>query len=190
MGLIDTSVVVPRRGYILTRSVSATPTVPTAANLDSFAANTTTPFGGYTNFGHTQRETPLEFGQEGGGSEVLGTWQNESLLEEIEATSDYLLLRSVQLRDPNVLKLYHGGGTVGAGFYDVPDTPAAQELDTLVVVLDARGPLGLWIPKASVRREDAMSWDPKAMVGIPLRFTFLKNGSQPKIRWISDAFTV
>ncbi len=188
MALTDTAVLQPGTGAVFT-GVVGTATKWTVSNLTAFASAGTIP-SGWTHLGHTSLEDVLTFGQDGGETEVKGSWQNKALREiQTEAPVDYFVVPSLQF-DNDVLALYYGGGDVSvADEFGVPDTATIQEKAvTLVMVDGTSGPIALYAPKASIRREDAMEFDPAEFTTIPLRFTPLKYSTNKKAYWIGDRF--
>lgn len=185
MALTDSAVLVPGVGHVLAGAVDATK--PALADLTAFAANTATLPTGFTNLGHTSIDDVLTFGQEGGDTEVKGSWQNSSLREVItEATVDYFVIPALQV-DNDVLTLYYGGGTITtANEFHVPDSPVPQEKAICVIMLDGSTPVALYIAKCSIRREDAPEFATDDFTKWPLRFTPLKSGSTAKMIWIAD----
>lgn len=150
---------------------------------------TTTPggIGTLDELGHTDLDEVLAFGSEGGETEVKGSWQNKTLREVLtSAAVDYFVVRSLQVKDNDVLSLYYGGGDATvADEFSLPDTPAIQERAVLVVMLDSGGPVGLWIPRAGIRREAEIGVAADSFTTIPLRVTFLKASGLPRATWIA-----
>ena len=189
MALLDTSVVLPGTGHLLTKTVpTGASTPPTLAQVQAFAADTSVLPAGYTNFGHTGVEP--EFGSDGGETEVKPTWQNAAFDEVTTSEAvDYFIAKSCQIGDPEVLTAYYGGGTQGAGFFDAPLTSIVQERDFLLVMFGRRGAVGLWVPRVSVRKEGPIEVSTTEFIQLPLRFTFLQKTGAPRLRWIHQNFT-
>jgi hypothetical protein len=187
MALNDDAVLVPGKAHILTGTVGAV-TKPTLAALTTFAGDTATPPAGFTDIGHTDLEDVLTFGQEGGETEVKGSWQNPSLRETTTAEAiDYYVIKSLQVLDNDALTLYFGGGDATvANEFALPDSPAPQERAALVVFLDGATPLGFFTPKVSIRREDAIEVANDDFMKMPLRFTVVKASGEKKAIWIGD----
>ena len=160
---------------VLDFTTGATATVSTALN-------------GWTMLGHTSREDLPEFGNEGGDSEVKGTWQNATLKEvQTEAISDYVVIKINQI-DRSTFLLYYGPSSTPSvpGVYGVAGNPVAVERALLVVIVDGDVNLGFNAPKASFKREDAFELATDEFAAFPVRATFLKHGTRDLYRWISE----
>lgn len=143
---------------------------------------------GWRNVGHTSRGDLPEFGFDGGDTEVKGTWQNESLREVVtDPVADYLTLMLHQF-DTSTFELYYGSNaSVTPGVFSVANgsgTPLEKAL--LVVIVDGANKVGFYSPKASLRRDDAISLSADEFAQLPVRATFLKHLSAPKFDWIAD----
>jgi hypothetical protein len=187
MALTDSAVLIPGVGSIWT-GVVGTATKPTTTVLNTFVSAGTVP-SGWTNIGHTSLADILAPGQDGGDSEVKGSWQNASLRTVITSTAvDYFVIKSLQLKDNTVLSLYYGGGDATVtNEFGVPDSPAATELATCIVMVDGTDPTCIYMPKASWLRDDSMEFDPTEFTTAPLRVTALKYNTNKRIYWINDA---
>lgn len=187
MALDDAAVLLPGKAHIWTGTVG-TATKPTLAQLQTFAGDTATIPAGWADIGHTDLDDVLAFGQEGGETEVKGSWQNPSLRETTTAEAvDYYVIKSLQVLDNDALTLYFGGGDATvANEFALADTPAPQERAAVVVFLDGSTPLGFYTPKVSIRREDAIEVASDDWVKMPLRFTVVKASGQKKAIWIAD----
>jgi hypothetical protein len=189
VALTDAAVLVPGVGSIWT-GVVGTATKPTITQLNTFATAGTIP-SGWTNLGHTSLDDILAPGQDGGDTEVKGSWQNPSLRTVItESSVDYFVIKALQV-DNTTLGLYYGGGDATvANEFGVPDSPAATELATTIVMLDGTTPTAIYMPKASWLREDEMEFDSAEFTTIPLRVTALKYNTLKRIYWINDSLGI
>lgn len=186
MPLTDTATVVAGFGHIWTGTVG-TATKPTLANLNTFVSAGTVP-ATWTHFGHTDEEDPLAFGQDGGDSTVLRSWQTVSLRTSTDPTTDYFTIKSLQLLDNAVLNLYYGGGDATVqNEFALPDSPAPVERAVAVVIIDGTTPACFYVPRASIIRDDAMEFAVDDKTKVPLRFTILQASGQKRAIWISDA---
>lgn len=143
---------------------------------------------GWRNVGHTSRGDLPEFGYDGGDTEVKGTWQNESLREVVtDPVADYLTLMLHQF-DTESFELYYGSNaSVTPGVFSVANgsgTPVEKAL--LVVIVDGDNKVAFYSPKASLRRDDAISLSADEFAQLPVRATFLKHLSAPKFDWIAE----
>jgi hypothetical protein len=182
----DDAVILPVTAHICTGTVG-TAVKPTLAELETFRSSgwVTTPTG-FTDIGHTNIDEIVAFGSDGGDSEVKGSLQNKTLREILTSEAvDYLTVQSLQVKDNTVLSLYYGGGDASvADEFSLPDTPAIQERALLVAIDDPGGVLGLFVYRASVKRDDTISMPSDDFSTVPLRFTYLKATGQPKATWI------
>lgn len=160
-------------------------------DLDTSGAGSTvavkTALNGWTMVGHTSREEMPEFGQDGGDTEVRGTWQNVALREvQTEAQADYLTINVNQV-DRQTFTLYYGAesGPSVPGVFDVSGNAGPSERAILIVIVDGDLKLGFTARKASVRRADAISLATDDFMALPIRATFTKHGAHPLYRWIS-----
>lgn len=186
MALNNNSVVVPSRGYIFFAPVGTAE--PTPAAIEAFDPETGT-MAGWTSAGHTSRDELPSWGFDGGDTSVLGSWQNSALREVVtEAATDYVTWNSLQFDEDN-LRLYYsqaagGGATIGRfGVVNSPTAPIEQAL--LIIIVDGGTNIGFYANKASIRREDAIELEIDGFAALPLRATFLKNGSADLYAWIS-----
>lgn len=188
MPIDDDAVLLPSTAHFLVGAAGAT--APTWTAVKSYIT------GGFsgtltdlTDIGHTTLDEVVAFGADGGDSDVKGSLQNKSLRETVTSEAvDYLTVTSLQIKSGEILNLYYGGGTEAAGTFDTPDTPLTQERALLIAIADAGGPAALWVTRSSVRRDDTISMPGDDFSTVPLRFTFLKQSGQPKVRWMSDNF--
>jgi hypothetical protein len=186
MALIDTSTVIPGVGHFLIAALGATD--PTWGDIEAFAADITDVPTGFEHFGHTDIDEVVAFDSEGGETEVKGSWQNPSLREVLtDAAVDYLVFRSLQVRDNDALTLFYGGGDVSvANQFGLPDNPAPQERYLVLVMMDAYGPIALRVPKASLRREGAMQVDRTDFIKMPIRATYLQASGKRRAYWMAE----
>lgn len=186
MALDDTAVLLPGTGAVFT-GVVGTAVKWSVAEMGTYQSAGTVK-SGWTHLGHTSLDDVLTFGQDGGDSEVKGSWQNSALREVItDQAIDFFTMKALQF-DNNTLSLYYGGGDATvADEFSIPDTATTQEKAVMLVMIDGTsGPVGLYAPKASIKRDDAMEFDASEFADIPLRFTPLKYLTNKKLYWISD----
>lgn len=183
--LKDAAPLVAGKAHWLVGSVD-TATQITQADLDAFAADTSDLPTGWTNVGHTDLDDVLTFGQDGGETDVKGSWQNPSLRETVTSEAiDYFVIKSIQVIDNDVLSLYFGGGDATvAGEFSLPDAPTPTEKASTIIFLDGDVVLGLYHPKVSIRREDAIEVAADDFTKLPLRATVLQKSGAKKGKWI------
>lgn len=185
MALNDSAVFTAARGFIFTAPVGTAS--PSVAEIDGF--DPATGLTGWENIGHTSREDLPEFGFDGGDTEVRGSWQNESLEEvQTEVVTDYVTINLHQFDDQG-LGLYYSteNASTEAGRFSVMTTTGKPLQRALcVVVMDGEDRIGFWAPKASMRREDAITMAVDEFAVLPIRATFLKQEGMPMFDWISE----
>lgn len=184
MALNDDAVITPAVGYILT-AAPGTPN-PSALEIDGFDPEEG--FVGWENLGHTSRDELPEFGFEGGDTEVRGTWQNASLRTvTTEAPVDSVVFQLHEMTAAG-LSLYYGPNVqVSDGELVVPDTPVdAVKRALLIVIKDGDTSIAFYAPNCDIRREEAVGMDIDGFMTLPIRATFLKSGSDPLYKWISN----
>ncbi len=186
MAQTDSAVLRPGTGHVLIGTVGV-PAKPTLSTLTTYAADTSVGITNWTDLGHTSLDDLPAFNQDGGDSEVKGSWQNQSLREIITAEAvDYITIKPLQV-DNNVLRLYYSGGTfTTANVFDTPDSSGTTERALLIVFLDGTTPVGFYAPRTSVRRDDAIEMANDDFATFPIRFTILKATGLPRSSWISS----
>lgn len=182
-------------GTNVTSGVTLGITVPFAgtitasgASLTGAGAGVSAATSGWRNIGHTSRGDLPEFGFDGGDTEVKGTWQNESLREVVtDPVADYLTLMLHQF-DTESFELYYGANaSVTPGVFSVANgTGAPVEKALLVIIVDGANKVGFYSPKASLRRDDAITLSADEFAQLPVRATFLKHLNLPKFDWIAE----
>lgn len=185
------AVVKAGRGYYWEKDATGVWAAVTVADLEAFVTDTATFPSGWSDFGHTDGEAPIAWGQEGGETEVFGSWQDPALVEAVTKDAvDYIIVSSLQFLDEARQKDYWGGGTSGAGFFDIPNIPTAREREILACAINFNGaPFGLQFPRVSIRRDDSFSLPTDGFAKMPLRMTLLSRAGAPRCRIISSRFT-
>jgi hypothetical protein len=192
--LNDDAIFTAAKGYIYIGEVG-TASVPTPALIQAFRNPGFDPDAadvlgtGWSHIGHTAREELPEFGFDGGEAETRGTWQNEAVKQVItEALVDYVTFNLHQF-DDQALSIYYGqANAAGAveGEFIVSGAPTAGvEKSLCMVMVDGDAAIGFYARKASLLREGAVTLAVDEFSALPLRATFLKDGSNPLYRWIS-----
>ena len=175
-------------GYVFFNAVgSAAPTPALRKTIDledtsDWAAT------GWNNIGHTSRNDMPEFGFDGGDTEMKGTWQRKRLreLETGDPVADYLTLQLQQF-DDTALALYYGANSSAtAGIFGVSGASVLPEHAFLVVIVDGAERLGFYAPKASVKRDDAISMPVDDFASLPIKATFLNHGTADLYQWINE----
>lgn len=184
MAINPNAVILPAKGYIYVAPVGQV--APTPAAVDTF--DPTVGVVGWDDLGHTARDELPVFGFDGGDTEVLGTWQNASFREVVtEVATDYVTFNAHQF-DEQTLGLYYGVTTPGTtdGVFEVDEvsvTPIEKAL--LIIITDGATNIALHASRVSIRREDSIELAVDEFAFMPLRATFLKNGTDPIMSWIS-----
>lgn len=185
MALDDAAVLVPGVGHLWLNTVGTARW--TYAQLNTYATTGVAP-ATWAELGHTDLDNPVSFGQDGGATDVKGSWQNPSLRQVITSQAiDSFVINAEQILDNVVLALYYGGGDASAtNEFAIPDNPVAQEKAGILVMLDGTVPLGMAFPKLSILRDDNLAVATDDFIKAPLRFTVLKQSSLAKIYLIAD----
>ena len=186
MALNDNAVLTAAVGWVFTADVGTAS--PTPAEVTAMDPSTWSGTDGWTSVGHTSRGDLPEFGYDGGDTEVKGTWQNESLREVVtDPIADYLTLMLHQF-DTESFELYYGpNASATPGVFSVANgagDPVEKAL--LVVIVDGDNKVAFYSPKASLRRDDAISLSADEFAQLPVRATFLKHLSASKFDWIAE----
>ena len=187
MAVTDAAVLTPGVGHIFTNTTLGAKW--TLAQLNTYASAGTIP-ADWNDIGHTDLDTILAFQTDGGDTTTKGSWQNPSLKTVVTTQAvDSLVFNAEQILDDDVLTMFHGGGdnSTTAGEFAWPDVASAQERAFMLVMLDGTEPLGLAVPKASILRSDAPSFDPADFVKLPLKVTILQQSGMKRAYWINDA---
>lgn len=152
------------------------------------AAAVTTAPNGWSIIGHTSLENLPEMAYEGGDTETKGTWQKKALREvEKEAISDHMVMQLQQF-DTSGLKLYYGkNNSTVAGVFGVKGGSApVNEKAVLTIIVDGDVRLGHYVPRANVRRDEAIKLSGEDFATLPVRATFLQLGNQDLYSWINE----
>jgi hypothetical protein len=182
MAQTDAATQVAAHGHVWLGTVG-TATKPTTTQLATFSSAGTVP-SGWTTMGHTDAEDVLAFGQDGGDTTTLKSWQSDALRTTTESVTDYFVVKSLQVLDKTVLSLYYGGGdATTTNEFSLPTAPVATEKAVTVVILDTV-PVAFYCPKVSIIRDDAFEFATDSLTTVPLKFTMLTVGSTKGI-WIS-----
>lgn len=173
MALNTNALMLPGQGYILLNEPGSQ-YEPTVAELEAFAANTSTLPKGSQILGHTSREDLVAMSKDGGDSEVLGSWEQEQIETIVSsAATEYIDVTAHQF-DNSVFSLYYGGGDdTQAGRFAVPKNAVPPKKSLTIVYLTRGQVVGQFFANTSVRGEDAMEHSVDAYSTIPLRFTVL-----------------
>jgi hypothetical protein len=181
---IDNAVFTPGTGFIFTAAPGTAR--PTAELIASYNPMDDDHFPDYDSIGHASRDDLPVFGQDGGDSEVQGTWSNASFREVVtETPSDYVTFNALQF-DENVLGLYYGqeDATAGDGVYEVANIATTTvNRALLVVIIDGPRRVAFHSASTSIKREDNIEMATDAFTAFPLRATFLKVTGFPIYSW-------
>lgn len=161
--------------------------MPTPAQVKAFNPETAS-MQGWESVGHTALDELPEFGYDGGGTEIRGSWQRAALREVVtETPADYVTFQLLQF-DRLVLSLYYGVTNPGsvAGVFAVSNSGGRTiEKALLIIIVDGDVRVGFHAAKTSIRRDAAISMDTENFAAFPVRATFLK-GPGDLYEWISD----
>jgi len=176
MALTDDAVFIPGTGFVyIAPAETAEP------------ASLTAPASPWENLGHTSRDDGLTITRDGGDSEVLGTWQNDSLRERVDPTTLAVTLFAHQV-DQNVLGLYFPGGDISTpGRFGVTSASGTAERAMYIRIVDGTNEVGMYIPKVSIRSDDDVEVDVEGFLAFPLRATVLQVTGSNLMDFIGDS---
>ena len=172
----------PTTGYVFVAPVGTTmPTLP----ID----DPTVPGTPWVSVGNTSLENGITRSVDGDDPEVLGSWQNPSLVTTRPVKTRSI---SVNLMDfvVETYTLFYGGGTVvnetgtapyvegtsTAKAFQIPDAPGSVEHALLIVAVDGGNQVVEWYPKASFIGSDDVETDVTTLTELPVTATTLSNG--------------
>lgn len=143
---------------------------------------------GWSMLGHTSRDDLPEFGFDGGDTETKGTWQNSAVKQVItNPTVDSVTFKLHQF-DEQGLALYYGAAnaSVTVGEFAVADAAVSGvEKAILIVIVDGTAKIAFHAQRSSIQRDDSVSIAVDEFAALPLKATFLKNGTANLFSWIS-----
>lgn len=176
MALTDDAVFIPGTGFIYLAPAETVEPV-----------SLTAPAAPWENLGHTSREDGLTITRDGGDSEVLGTWQNDSLRERVDPTTLAVTMFAHQV-DQTVLGLYFPGGDAATpGRYGVTSASGSAERALYIRIVDGANEVGLYAPKVSIRSDDDVEVDVEGFLAFPLRATILQVTGSNLMDFIGDS---
>lgn len=176
MALSDDAVFIPGTGFVYIAPAETAEPV-----------SLTSPASPWENLGHTSRDDGLTITRDGGDSEVLGTWQNDSLRERVDPTTLAVTLFAHQV-DQNVLGLYFPGGDASTpGRYGVTSASGSAERALYIRIVDGTNEVGMYIPKVSIRSDDDVEVDVEGFLAFPLRATVLQVTGSNLMDFIGDS---
>lgn len=183
MALNSTSLLLPTHGRVLIGAVGTAQ--PTQAQVDAFVTSDTE-ITGFSLIGYTSSDTLPTFDVDGGDTTAYSTWEADSVKTATEAITDTVVV-NVSTIDGVTLPLFYGGGTVVDGAFTLPDSPTAQSRALLVIFIDPDVNVGFYAYKAQAIRNDAIGMGTDQLTELPIGFTLVKDGTNPKGVWISPA---
>ncbi|CRK59075.1 Phage tail fibers [Alloactinosynnema sp. L-07] len=185
MGLDNGGVVKPSIAHIMLAAVDTV--APTAAAIDGLSA-TAPVLAGWTNFGHTSLANDFSPFLEGGESTVEGSRQLAKLRETVAATTEGLVVSSMQTTS-EILQLTYGGGTTpSAGRFVIPSTSTPIERAALIVYFDGNVIVAEYHSKSSIRRDGAIRNAASGWLEFPIRMTWLQGANADE--WIGETIDV
>lgn len=176
MALTDSAAFIPGQGFIY---------LAPAETVEP--ASLTAPASPWENLGHTSRDDGLTITRDGGDSEVLGSWQNDSLRERVDPTTLAITMFALQV-DQTVLGLYFPGGDVATpGRFGVTSASGTAERALFIRIVDGLNEVGLYVPKVSIRSDDDVEVDVEGFLQFPLRATVLQKTGSNLMDFIGDS---
>ncbi len=186
MALNDDALFTAAVGYVYVGPVGTTKPTPTQiSNFDPEVGLT----GAWVDLGHTSREDLPEFGYEGGTTETRGTWRAVALREVVtDPAVDYVNINLHQF-DEQGLSLYYGVTNSSAveGEFEIADSSTSStERAVCIVMIDGDIQIAFYARKAGIRRNASISMGVDEFSVLPIRATFLKDGNNSLMSWISQ----
>lgn len=171
---------------------------PSSEDIDAFLANpdlATNPIlaAGYIDLGHTEAETGLTFDGDEEEEEVLPTFQKKRFKRVITTPAvDSYSIVAHQIKDPQILRFYYGGGTIVDGAFKAPPAASRQPIEGSGLVLLNEG--GDWIgsfnPRVAVGRDSFIDLPQGELSKVPLKATVLEpDNNESDQWWLSKSFT-
>lgn len=184
------SVVVTFKGALASADVALMTTTDslTGGTTPASAITTTGAPWAWSMLGHTSRDDLPEFGFDGGDTETRGTWQNSAVKQVItNPTVDSVTFKLHQF-DEQGLALYYGSSNASStvGEFAVADAATSgTEKAILIVIVDGDAKIAFHAQRSSIQRDDSVSIAVDEFAALPLKATFLKNGTANLFSWIS-----
>lgn len=188
MAIDDDLVLIP--GYVeVLVAFDGVTTAPTATTVADHLDGTTL-LADFESLGHFSFDEAIGFEEEDAQTEIKRTAQKRTFREtETTPATTAITITSLQPKDSQIMRMYHGGGTAAAGSFTKPT--AAQrvkfELPTLLIWRDTvTDYLCLYEPKVSWRRNGSIAGPLDDFFQVPLKGTLL-DGATPGV-WFSPDF--
>jgi hypothetical protein len=127
--------------------------------------------------GNTSLDNIMDLTSEGGAVSTLGSIQNKSLRQSVEARIESIGVRLLDWTTDS-LKLYYGGNSVITtdGAVEIPSEPVPTESAFLAVLEDGENVAGFYAAKASIFRSDDIAIaDSNSLAQLPIKVTALNN---------------
>lgn len=131
----------------------------------------------WTEVGNTTLDNILNLTSEGGAVSTLGSLQNKSLRQSVEARIESLGLNLLEWTTDS-LKLYYGGNAVVTAddAVEIPSEPVPTEKAFLAVLEDGTAVAGFYCAKSSIFRSDDIAIaDTNSLASLPIKVTALNN---------------
>jgi hypothetical protein len=161
----------------------------TGGTTPTVTVTTSTAPWAWSMLGHTSREDLPEFGFDGGDTETRGTWQNSAVKQVITNTTVDSVTFKLHQFDEQGLELYYGSANASStpGEFSVGDAATAGvEKALLIVIVDGDAKIAFHAQRSSILRDDSVSIAVDEFSSLPLKATFLKNGTANLFSWISE----
>jgi hypothetical protein len=131
--------------------------------------------------GNTSLDNIIALTSEGGTVTTLGSLQNKSLRQTVEARVESFGINLLEWSAPS-LSLYYGANSVIAadGAIEIPSEPVPTEAAFLVVMHDGDSVAGFYAEKSSLFRSDDIAIaDSNSLAQLPIKVTALNNAGKP-----------
>lgn len=128
---------------------------------------------GYTEIGHTSRDTPMQVSRDGGEATTKGSWQDANMRSDVSQPT-YAIAFNLLQYDTESQKLYHGANaTVVSGRLRIPKTPTPTEKALFIRIVDGAKAQYRHYKRVSIIGADAEEFDVEQLAAMPVAATIL-----------------
>lgn len=156
-------------------------TAPVGTARPTTVATLKAPPVAWTEMGNTSLDNIIALTSEGGAVTTLGSLQNKSLRQTVEARVESFGIQLLEWSEES-LSLYYGANSVIAadGAVEIPSEPVPTEAAFLVVLHDGDRVAGFYAEKSSLFRSDDIAIaDANSLAQLPIKVTALNNLGKP-----------
>lgn len=156
-------------------------TAPTGTVRPTTVATLKAPPVAWVEMGNTSLDNIVALTSEGGAVTTLGSLQNKSLRQTVEARVESFGIQLLEWSEAS-LSLYYGANSVIAadGAVEIPSEPVPTEAAFLVVLHDGDRVAGFYAEKSSLFRSDDIAIaDANSLAQLPIKVTALNHLGKP-----------